>query len=340
MHYLVTGGNGFLGGHIVRMLLKRGDRVTSLARRPQPHLEALGVRCIQGDIGDKTSVLKACEGVDGLFHVAALAEVWGKRDDFYCVNVLGTRNMLEACKASGVSCFVYTSSPSVVFHDGNICGADEALPYPSRYLSPYPETKALAEQEVLQANGGDGGSKLFSCALRPHLIYGAGDTHLIPRLLEKAECGKLRIIGDGRNRVSMCAVENAAYAHLLAMDALKEEGSPVCGSVYFINDEEPVFLYDWINTLLKELDMPPVSRKIPYKAAYGIASLLEGVYRFFSLTGEPPLTRFVVANLATSHYFDITKARRELGYTPLVSSSDAFQALVADIKREGLHLKD
>lgn len=310
---LVTGGGGFLGRAIVRQLLERGDRVRVFSRRTFPDLQALGVECVSGDLGDAESVQAAVEGMDVVHHVAALAGAWGKTADFERTNVVGTDNVIAACRAAGVQRLVYTSSPSVIsppefVHHEN---ADESLPYPTTWIADYPRTKALAEQAVLAAND----DQLATVALRPHLIVGPGDVHILPRVISQARAGKLRIVGDGKNKVGLTDVENAAWAHLLAQDKLAI-GSPVAGKVYFITQEEPVELWTWLQELLEALGLPKIQKQISYRGAFRLGGALETFWRWFRLSGEPPMTRFVATQMATSHYFDLSAARRDLGYAP------------------------
>lgn len=321
MNALVTGGGGFLGRQIVAELLSRGDRVRVLGRRRHPDLEKLGVESVPADIQDITAMERACAGVDTVFHVAARAGYWGSWDSYYGPNVAGTQNVLEACRKSGVRKLIYTSTPSVVSAPGNLEHADETAPYPARYDCPYPATKALAEQMVLKANGASG---LLTVSLRPHLIFGAGDPHLFPRIIERARRGSLVQVGDGTNRVDVTFVENAADAHLLAADRLAE-GSPVNGQAYFISQGAPVPLWPWINSILAALGIPVVTRTISHGAARAVGAALEMAYTVLPLRGEPRMTRFLADQLATSHFFDISKARKELGYAPKIGTDEALE---------------
>lgn len=322
MHALVTGAGGFLGQAITRQLVARGDQVRSLARGKYPALDALGVESVQGDIQDAPAVERACRGIDAVFHVAAIAGIWGKWQTYYGINTLGTQNVLAACRKNSVPRLLYTSSPSVTFAAEDQCNIDESAPYPTRWLAHYPHTKALAEQEVLAAND----SNLFTCALRPHLIWGPGDQHLIPRLLARARAGQLRRVGAGKNLIDAVYVENAAAAHLLAAGKL-EAGSPVCGKAYFITNGEPVNCWDWINEILTLAGVEPVTKSISYRAAYAAGAVLEGIWKLTGRTDEPRMTRFLAAHLATSHYFNITAARRDLGYEPVISMSAGMEKL-------------
>ncbi|MEX2173277.1 MAG: NAD-dependent epimerase/dehydratase family protein [Pirellulaceae bacterium] len=322
MHALVTGAGGFLGQYLVEQLVARGDRVRTLSRRRYPQLDPLGVEQVLGDIQDPAAVLAACRDVDVVFHVAAVAGIWGPWQHYHGINTVGTHNVVAACRQARVGRLVFTSSPSVTFAGSDQCGVDESAPYPARWLCHYPHSKALAEQAVLGANGPD----LATCSLRPHLIWGPRDTHLIPRLIERARRGQLRQVGGGQNLVDAVYVENAAQAHLLAADALRP-GAAAAGRAYFITNAEPVNCWDWINQILALAGLPPVARRISFRAAYAAGAALEGLWTVLGRTGEPRMTRFLAAQLATSHYFDITAARRDLGYVPRVGMAEGMVRL-------------
>ncbi len=322
MHAFVTGANGFLGRYIVEQLIARGDHVRALCRRADGDLKQLGADVVLGDIRDRSAVAEACHGIDVVFHCAGVAGIWGSWRHFHSINVEGTYNVVDGCRQHGVGRLVYTSSPSVTFDGTAQEGVDESAPYPDRWLCHYPHTKALAEQAVLAANS-DG---LATCSLRPHLIWGPRDRHLIPRLLQRARAGQLRRVGDGTNLVDMVYVENAAAAHLLAADALRPD-SPVAGKAYFISQGEPVNCWDWINEILSLAELPPIEKSISLAAAWRIGAVLEGVHRLFCIHREPRMTRFLAAQLGTSHYFDIRRARDDFGYAPKISTADAMTRL-------------
>jgi nucleoside-diphosphate-sugar epimerase len=322
---LVTGAGGFLGRYIAEMLVARGDWVRSLARRSYPFLSELGVEQVQGDLRDEQAVDRAVEGVDVVFHTAAIAGIGGRWSDFYGINTLGTQHIVQSCQRHAVPKLIYSSSPSVTFDGRDQCGVNESAPYPKTFLAHYPHSKALAEQQVLAANDSE---NLLTCALRPHLIWGPRDQHLIPRLLDRARQGKLRIVGNGQNLIDMIYVENAALAHLQAADALRP-GSAVCGQAYFLSQGEPVNCWQWINEILALAKLPPVTKKISYRAAYAAGAVLESAYRLLGRTAEPRMTRFLAAQLATSHWFDISRARHDFGYAPRVSTAEGMQRLEA-----------
>ncbi|HET6881068.1 MAG TPA: NAD-dependent epimerase/dehydratase family protein [Pirellulales bacterium] len=324
MHCLVTGANGFLGQYLVEQLVARGDRVRAYCRRPSRELDALGAETLLGDVRDAAPTMAACEGIDAVFHVAAVAGIWGPWKLFYETNTLGTRHVIEGCLRHKVPRLVYTSSPSVTFDGTEQCGVDESAPYPQRWLCHYPHTKALAEQEVLKASGPD----LLTCALRPHLIWGPRDRQLVPRVIERARQGRLMRVGDGTNLIDMVYVENAARAHLQAADKLYA-GSPVAGSAYFISQGEPVNCWRWIDELLALAAAPPVKRAISTTAAYCIGAAMEATYYLARKESEPRMTRFLALQLGKSHYFNIDRARRDLGYDPSISTAEGIRRLAA-----------
>lgn len=324
MYALVTGATGFLGRYLVEQLCARGDRVRGMVRRKDPLLAALGVEQSVGDIRDAEAVDRACAGVDTVFHTAAIAGIWGRWEDFYQTNYVGTQHVLAACHRHEVPRLVFTSSPSVTFDGDDQSGVDESEPYPTTWLAYYPQTKALAEQLVLTANT----PQLSTCALRPHLIWGPRDRHLIPRLIERARAGQLRRIGPGNNVIDMIYVENAAQAHLQAADALTPD-SRVAGQAYFLSQGEPVNCWQWINELLALAGLAPIRRSIPLGVAYVAGALLESMAKLMGSTSEPRMTRFLALQLAKDHYFNISRARRDFGYHPSVSTAEGMQRLKA-----------
>jgi nucleoside-diphosphate-sugar epimerase len=322
MMALVTGGGGFLGRAIVERLIARGDAVRSLSRGDYPELAKLGVETIRADLTDADAVKHACEGCNVVFHTAAKAGIWGRYYEYYEPNVHGTENVIDACRAAGVSRLIHTSSPSVVFGGGDMENADESAPYPERHHSHYSSTKAIAEQRILAANGGE----LRTLALRPHLIWGPRDNHIVPRLVARARAGKLRQIGDATNKVDSTYIDNAADAHLLAADALAKNPN-AAGRAYFISNGEPWPIWELINGIIAAAGLPPVKKRISHTAARTIGGVLELVHTVFRIKSEPQMTRFVADELATSHWFDISAARKELGYEPHVSIDEGLSRL-------------
>ncbi len=321
---LITGGNGFVGRYIVEQLLARGDRVRVLGRGSYPELAALGAECVRADLAapDGTGALaSAMRGVEVIFHVAAKAGVWGSFDDFYRNNVTATQRVVRAAERAGVPKLVYTSSPSVAIGEADLEGVDESTPYPERYLAPYPQTKAMAERFVLAR------TELATTAIRPHLIWGPRDPHIFPRLLARARSGRLAQIGDGKNLVDVTYVENCAEAHILAADRLGER-SPLRGRAYFIGQERPVNLWQFINEVVTRAGLKPVRRKLSLGTALRLAGAMEATYRALGIAAEPPLTRLTVTQLARSHWFDHSAAQRDFGYGPRISIEEGLMRTV------------
>ena len=322
MKALVTGGGGFLGKAIVKRLRGQGDEVRSFSRNPHPALTEMGVKHCRGELADAEAVKRAVEGCDIVFHVAAKAGIWGPYEEFYQANVLGTKHVIEACRQHGVKRLVYTSSPSVVFDGTDMEGVNESIPYPDHFEAFYPQTKAEAEQLVLQAND----RNLATVALRPHLIWGPEDNHLVPRILERGAKGALRKLGSRECLVDTIYIDNAALAHLQAAEHL-DVGSAVAGKAYFLSQGEPLPIWDVINRILAAGGLPPVTRAISPALAYKIGAILEKVYGLLNLKGEPRMTRFVAKELSTSHWFDLSAARNDFGYQPEVSFDEGMVRL-------------
>lgn len=326
MNVLVTGCGGFLGSEIVRQLLRRGDQVVGVSRREYPDLVTLGMRHIRGDLTRADFVNDAISGVDTVVHTAAVAGVWGPWNHYFSNNTLATEHVIAACQKHQVERLVFTSSPSVTFSGEHQSGVDEREPYPRphEFLCHYSHSKALAEQLVVAADRAGG---MRTVALRPHLIWGTGDPHLLPRILEKARLGRLRIVGDGKNRIDTVHVVNAAAAHLDAIDAMVERPDDAAGHPYFIAQDEPVNCWDWIGQICELGGVTPPSKSISMAAAYRIGAAMEFGYRLMGRKSEPPMTRFVAAQLAKDHYFDISAAKQRLGYRVRVSMSEGVREL-------------
>ncbi len=330
MKALVTGGGGFLGKAIVEQLLDEGREVRSFSRGDYPELREMGVETMRGDIADARAVAKAVEGCDVVYHVAAKAGVWGPFEEYYRPNVMGTENVIDACRIHDVSKLVYTSSPSVVYGDKPLRGVDESVDYPDEYLTAYPETKAVAEKKVLKANT----TSLKTVALRPHLIWGPGDNHLVPRIVDRARRGKLKKVGDGEAVVDTVYIDDAARAHLLAEDALSE--GRACGKVYFITQGEPMAIGEIIDRIVDQAGLEPVEAQVPAKVAYGVGWMMEMAYKLIRKREEPLMTRFVAKQLSTDHYFDITAAREDLGYEPEYTIDEGMEKLGEWIRKSGI----
>ncbi len=310
MKVLVTGAGGFLGKEICKQLIESSKgEVHGIGRNHYASLEELDMDQFKLDIRDPLAVNHFFEEqkYDAVIHVAAKAGVWGKFSDYYEINYRGTCNLINAALNTKVKYFVYTSTPSVVFGSKSLSGADETLPYPSKFLTDYAHTKTLAEKTVLAVDK----EKMQTCALRPHLIYGPGDPHIEPRLLEMNRKGRLRIIGDGKNKVDVTHVSRAAEAHVKALKAMEKNPS-LSNQAYFIGDEEPVVLWDFINSMVKKAGQKPVTKRIGQKLCYLLGGIFEFIYSFLPRSLEPPMTRFVCLQLSEDHYFSHEKAKRDL----------------------------
>jgi 2-alkyl-3-oxoalkanoate reductase len=327
MKILVTGGGGFLGKAIVKRLLERGDRVRSFSRGHYPELRVLGIDIQRGDLADKKAVITAVEGCDAVFHVAAKPGIWGPYRSYYETNVTGTENIIEGCRKTGVSRLIYTSSPSVVFGGGSMEGVNESAPYPKNYLTHYPKTKAMAERKVLSANDTD----MATMALRPHLIWGPGDPNFLPRLIERRKAGRLAKVGKQPHLVDCIYIDNVVDAHILAADRL-QPGSSISGKAYFISQGEPIDIGELMDRILGAAGLDPIDRTVPVSLAYAAGWLLEMIYGVLRLKREPPMTRFLAKQLSTAHWFDMSAARKELGYKPAISMEEGFMHLAESLK--------
>ncbi len=325
---LVTGGGGFVGTALVRRLIEKDCSVTVASRNRYEHIEQLGASCLVGDISNQDFAAQICRGMDTVFHVAAKAGIWGSWQEFRTINIVGTSNIVESCHRNEVGCLVYTSTPSVVYAGGDIVNGDETLPYAGKFFCHYAKSKVAAERQVL-ANSGE---RLRTCAIRPHLIWGPGDPHLLPRLIERGRSGKLKIIGNGANKVDITYVDNVAHAHILAAESL-HKSSRFSGQAYFIGQEAPVNLWDWINELYRDLGIEPVVKKVPFRTAYLAGLVLELLHRLPMVRSEPQMTRFLAMQLAHSHCFSHKKAEEEIGYVPIISLEEGKKRLLESITR-------
>ena len=324
---LVTGGGGFLGSRIIHMLIDKGVTVRTLQRSDNPDLKQSGVEITRGDIKDQTTVINAAEGCDVIFHVAAKAGVWGDYEDYYQCNVTGTKNVIDACQSHNIHKLIYTSSPSVIFSGENEENINESTPYPDHFLTPYQKTKALAEQMVLAAKS----DTLATVALRPHLIWGPGDPHLVSRIIERAKTGRLRLVGKQNNLVDSTYVDNAAEAHILAAEALTPDAN-CAGKAYFISNNEPLPMAELINRILAAADLSPVTKTIPAQLAYTLGMIMEVAYKLFNLKDEPIMTRFVAKQLSCAHWYDLTAAKQDFGYQAKVTINEGMQRLKASLR--------
>ncbi|QDV63522.1 NAD-dependent epimerase/dehydratase family protein [Crateriforma conspicua] len=329
---LVTGCGGFLGAEIVRQLLRRGDEVIGVSRREYPELVDAGMTHRRGDLSDRDWTMHHVRDVDVVVHTAAIAGVWGAMPRYLRNNVLTTRHIIDACHRHSIGRLVYTSSPSVTFDGQDQSGVDESAPYPAQWMCNYPRSKAMAEAMVIQA---DDATRLRTCSLRPHLIWGEGDPHLLPRLIDRAARGRLAIIGDGKNRIDMVHVVNAAHAHVCAIDALEAAPDRAAGRNYFIGQNEPVDCWPWITRLCETAGVKPPTRQFSLRTARAIGVMLEAAYHLTARSGEPPMTRFVAAQMARDHYFDGTAATERLGYQPPLTMQQGLDATAEYLRTLG-----
>lgn len=322
MKVFVTGGGGFLGFAIVEQLVREGYEVATYSRGKYEALTKLGVAHHRGNLSDYETLKTAMKGCEAVFHTASKVGVWGDYDSFYETNVTGTACIIKACLELHISYLIYTSSPSVIF-DGGSEGKDERLPYPSKFDAYYPQTKAIAEQAVLKANS----PSLITCSLRPHLIWGPKDPHLLSRLLERRRKDRLRLLGTGEYLVDTIYIDNAACAHLQALQAMRSQAAAVAGKVYFLSQDNPITIREFINRLLNTGGLPPVEKTINPKVALVAGWMLERVFRLLNVKAEPPITHFIAKNLSSPHWYDISAAKRDFGYIPTVSIDEGMKRL-------------
>lgn len=322
MNVLVTGGGGFMGMALIKRLISEGHKVTSYSRREYPLHWALGVSSIQADLGDMEAIEKACKNRDVVFHLAAKVGIWGSYDAYYSSNVTGTLNVIKACRKQGVKRIIFTSSSSVVFDGSDLDGIDESYPYPEKHGSHYAATKAMAERLIIEANS----DTLKTISLRPHLVWGPYDAHIIPGILKRASSGRLRRIGDKEHFIDTTYIDNMTDALLLAVDALDSKPE-AAGRNFFITNGEPARVWDFVNSIIQIAGHEPVKKKIPERAAMFAAGIAEWSHRVFKAKSEPFMTRFAIKELCTNHWFDISSAKEILGYNPRVSYAEGFKNL-------------
>ncbi|WP_399882138.1 NAD-dependent epimerase/dehydratase family protein [Streptomyces sp. BBFR51] len=324
MKVLVTGGSGFLGLEICRQLTGRGIATSSLCRRPSTALEQLGIQQHLGDLADANAVSRAVAGCDAVIHNAALAGVSGPMRLYWAPNVVGTRNVIEQCRAHRVRRLVHTSTASVAFRPGGLEGVTEDLPRPPGHLAAYPQSKAAGEALVLTAHG----PELATVSLRPHIIWGPGDPHFAPALARAVRAGRLLMPGDGGNLVDTTHVRTAAHAHLLALDRL-QRSSEAGGRAYFIGQGDPRPLREIAHRFLRAADINARWCAVPPRLATAAAAVSDACLRTVRSTRTRALSRFLLAELLQPHYFDLTAARRELSFEPPIG----FEAGLAELTR-------
>ena len=322
---LITGAGGFLGSEIAKQGLARGYQVRGLARGHYPNLEALGVKMFRGDLAETKVLFEAARDCEAIFHVAAKAGAWGPTIEYERSNILGTENVIRACHVNQIHKLIYTSSPSVVHGGGDIEGADESLDYPRHFIADYPRTKAIAEQRVIEAQS----DLLNVVSLRPHLIWGPGDRHLIPRLLDRAKKGRLRYLAPEK-LVDSVYIEDAARAHWNAFDQLRT-GAACAGQCYFITQDEPWPIAKLIEGILEAHGIEYPRKLISPKLAYGVGYLMEIIYDLFKIKQEPVMTRFIAEQLSTAHWFNIDRAKRDLKYQPSRNITEALEELKSSL---------
>jgi len=330
MKILITGGMGFVGHALAKRLISEGHEVHALGRTPVPPKEKLipNLHYHCHDLSQKKIMGDWFEGTDTVFHVAAKAGVGGPYQQYKLANLIATEKLLGACEEMGVSRFIYTSTPSVVFSSRPICGEDESLPYSNEHFSPYATTKALAERMVLAANNFSG---MRTLALRPHLVWGEGDPHLLPQVLTRHRLGKLKVVGEGNNRVDLTHIENVVHAHLCGFQAMCNNPA-LGGNAYFIGQNEPVCLWKWLNGIFRELQLPRLDKRVSYRTAYNLGWAIEKVWGLCGIKSDPPMTRFIACQLAHDHWFSSTAAKEDLGYQPVISMTDALRKTLPWLK--------
>ncbi|MDB4973321.1 MAG: 3-beta hydroxysteroid dehydrogenase/isomerase family protein [Myxococcaceae bacterium] len=332
---LVTGGGGFVGRVLVQALRARGDRVIVVEPHGEPWRD--DIEFARVDIRDTVALTRLCEGVDTVFHNASLVHTKQSReDDVWSVNLGGARSVLRACWEARVRKLVYVSTASAVYEGRDIENGDESLPYSRKSQAAYADSKIAAEREVLAANGQRG---VLTCAIRPHVIFGSGDKRFIAAVLDKARAGRLRLsVGIANHKLSdFTYVDNLVDALLLADERLTP-GSAVAGQAYFITNGEPMPFFEFVKRMLRELDLPRIVGAVPYPIAYAAAAIKEGIdtLRGGTLHAEGGMSRFAVRYMVRHHYFDISKARRDLGYVPRVGIDEGIRRTCAELRQRGL----
>ena len=325
-HILVTGGSGFVGANLVTTLLNRGYRVRSFDRTrstlPQhPQLDVL-----QGDICDPALCAAAVDGIDTVFHTAAIIELMGGasvtdeyRQRSFSVNVGGTQNLVRAGQAAGVQRFVYTSSNSVVMGGQNIAGGDETLPYTTRFNDLYTETKVIAERFVLSQNGVQG---MLTCAIRPSGIWGTGDQTMFRKLFDSVIAGYVKVlVGRKSARLDNSYVHNLIHGFILAAEHL-EPGGTAPGQAYFINDAEPINMFEFTRPVLEACGKPLPRIRVNGPTVRAVMTGWQQLHFRFGLP-KPLFEPLAVERLYLDNYFSVAKASRDLGYEPLLNTEKA-----------------
>jgi nucleoside-diphosphate-sugar epimerase len=307
----VTGGSGFIGGRLITRLVADGWTVRALARSDgsAAAVEVLGAEAVRGDLDDRDSMTAGAESCEVTFHLAAHLGDWGPWEEFERGNVGGTRNALAASEAAGVRRFVHCGTEAALMAGQPLVNVDESAPLRPDSKAPYPATKARAEQLVRNANR----EGFETVVIRPRFVWGEGDTTLVPVMEEMIEQGRFAWIGGGGNLTSITHVENVVEGLVLGA----ERGLP--GEAYFVTDGEPVVLREFVTEMLATKGVVPPDRAIPGFLAAPIATISEAAWKLLPLPGAPPISHFTAWVMTQECSIDISKARRELGYEPVVS---------------------
>ena len=322
MRVLVTGGSSLIGAGVAAALLARGDEVVVQQRGRSETLSRLGVRQELGDIRDLDVVLAAAAGCDAIVHLAARVGVVGDWEDYRSINVDGTRNVLHAAQRNGVGRVVHVSSPSVAHGGEPIVGGGADEPVLGRRRAWYPESKAMAEIDALAAAG----DELGVVAIRPHLVWGPGDTQLVGRIVERAVTGRLALVGGGRALVDTTYLDNAVDALVAALDAV-EPGARCSGRAYVVSNGEPRMIRELVEGICHAAGVPFEPRTVSLRVGRSLGAVVERAWPLLRRDDEPPLTQFLAEQLGTAHWFDPRPARDDLGWTPVVSIDEGLARL-------------
>lgn len=324
MKVLVTGGSSLIGAGVAAALVARGDEVVVQQRRRSDALAESGVRQELGDIRDPDVVLAASAGCDAVVHLAAKVGVIGDWEDYRSINVDGTRNVLAAAQQLGMRRVVHVSSPSVAHGGEPIVGGGADEPVLGRTRAWYPESKAIAELDALAAASED----LGVVAIRPHLVWGPGDTQLVGRIVERAAAGRLALVGGGRALVDTTYIDNAVDALVAALDAV-EPGAPCSGKAYVVSNGEPRMIRELVEGICRAAGVPFAPRTVSLRVGRTLGAVVERAWPLLRRDDEPPLTQFLAEQLGTAHWFDPRPARDDLGWSPSVSIDEGLARLAA-----------